>query len=176
MTGVHEDVSAWAVARWDDVCTRELGASLRVGPEKPMGSLRHESLGAARAHPDLARPGVEHLLFDGETGVWTYAWHFEALGAFLREPARAALLRRERWPTVPREFVRRVRQLMVRPATPLFVLLADAHGDRTTPGRPDVCPGHPREDLLAGFELTHGFEDPTAVYFRANRRQRRGLL
>ncbi len=168
-------LDAWAQARWSDITARELDHSLEVGPSKPLGSFR------VLARPDAEaqlreRAGVRWMFMpaaDGH-GEFVHAWHEVALGELLQERARVLL--RARWPREPAPFVARVRKETVRPLTPLFVLVADAYGDKTGPGRPDVLPGVERAELLKAFVFAHGFEDPTAFYFDLSRGARRGGL
>lgn len=166
-----ERIEAWVKARREDVLAREGENSLRVGPNKPMGSLR--VFVPVDTVPELRAPGVAHLSFKTDTGVWVYAWHELTLGALLLESENARVLRRAHWPTRPSQFVRCVRSRSVAPLTPLFSLISDAHGDKTSPGRADVCPGISREVLVSAYEAAWGVPEEAAVHLRKTRAQRR---
>lgn len=165
----RSDVYAWADARMADMMAREFDRSLHVGPLKPMGSMGFETslrgMWAAWKKIRARRgPGIGFAPFQRGAQVWLYAWHEPTLHGLL---ARNLLtLEAAGWPHACAAFVARVSSTPVPPLTPLFTLVADAHGDRWSPGRTDVLPGVAREDLFAAFLTMHGVPDPAFVYWR----------
>ncbi len=174
---MSDDLRAWAVDRWLDICTRELDHSLEVGLQKPLGSQAFASAAeaeveAARARARDGEIGTYHSTTPDATGrYWVYAWHVEGMQATIARHKLALL--RAGWPLYPFEAIGRSRAELVKPRTPLFDAIADFYGDKTGPGRTDVFPALDPARLLEAFREAHGFDEPTTVYFRAATNRRR---
>ena len=162
----------WAHARRADIEGREHAWSLYVSPRKPMGSLGFpltvRGVWALWKEVRARRgPGIGFTPSSRTSGgqMWIYAWHGPALRGMLAQ--HIATLEAAGWPHDPDGFVQNVSRTPVPPMTPLYDLVATAHGDRLNPGRTDVLPGVPREDLFRTFLAVHGGPDPAFVYWRA---------
>ena len=144
---------------------RELANSLRVGPEKPLGSQ------GGLWGPVLLRlaPTIWRYRRTRNLGLWVspsgfvYMWDVPAMRHLLRE--RCDVLRAADWPEESADFVRRLSTDQIEPLTVLFDLAADAYGDRTGPGRTDVLPGVDRVALFRAYYDMHGYNDPTLSFF-----------
>lgn len=165
------EIHAWALRRMSDMDRREFAHSLQVGPQKPMGSYGFDASfrGVWAMWKELrARrgPGIGFWTRRRPVGdqIWIYAWHQPTLRDLLAQKVLA--LDAAGWPHEPAAFVQQVSTTPVAPLTPLYDLIADAHGDRYNPGRTDVLPQISREALFASFLDLHGTPDPAFVYWR----------
>jgi len=169
-------VDEWVTARRADVHLREFERSLiSVGPDKPLGSMgvvHGDWRSLLRVFWFLAKVRLkgEHrgfgtAVFYTPTHNWVYRWHRDGLARVLN--ANVEVQRQAGWFNAETlgAAVDLTRSATYAPMTPVYVLVADMYGDRLNPGRPEILPGVPREDLLEAYLIAEGLPDPTSVFF-----------